>query len=68
MNFRLTRGFQTFIFPIHLCDEILMAPIFYATIVPMVSWIGIKKFVIDPINREIEDRDLRINRENNKTK
>ncbi|XP_077301854.1 dnaJ homolog subfamily C member 11-like [Arctopsyche grandis] len=68
LKIKLTRGFQTFIFPIHLCDEVLLAPVFYATVVPLVSWLAVKKFIIDPINREKENREIRKNRENNKAK
>lgn len=66
--FRLTRGSHAFVFPIHLCEEVLMAPIFYATIVPVVSWLTIKALFIDPINREKQLREREKTRETNKAR
>ncbi|KAK9686110.1 DnaJ domain [Popillia japonica] len=39
LKIRLTRANQVYSFPIHLCEEILPAPIFYATIVPVVVYV-----------------------------
>ncbi|XP_045531393.1 dnaJ homolog subfamily C member 11 [Pieris brassicae] len=48
---------QTIVVPIHLCEEVVPAPVFYATVVPMVSWLIIKKLVLDPISRERQERE-----------
>ncbi|XP_045509920.1 dnaJ homolog subfamily C member 11 [Colias croceus] len=48
---------QTIVVPIHLCEEVIPAPVFYATVVPMVSWLMLKKLVLDPITREKQERD-----------
>lgn len=48
---------QTIVIPIHLSEEVMPSPVFYATVVPMVSWLLLKKLVLDPINRERQDRE-----------
>ncbi|XP_038216750.1 dnaJ homolog subfamily C member 11 isoform X2 [Zerene cesonia] len=48
---------QTIVVPIHLCEEVIPAPVFYATVVPVVSWLMLKKLILDPITREKQERD-----------
>ncbi len=45
---KLTRSNQTYLFPFHLSDEILLQPIFYGTIAPVVAWLSIKKLIVEP--------------------
>ncbi|KAK9501125.1 hypothetical protein O3M35_002228 [Rhynocoris fuscipes] len=52
LRIRLTRATQTYLFPIQLSDEPMPSPIFYATVVPLLTWAVVKKFVIDPIQDE----------------
>lgn len=33
------------------------SPVFYATVVPLVSWLVLKKLVLDPIARERQERE-----------
>ncbi|CAK1554194.1 unnamed protein product [Leptosia nina] len=47
---------QTIVVPIHLCEEVIPAPVFYATVVPMVSWLMLKKLILDPMARERDER------------
>ncbi|XP_050360997.1 dnaJ homolog subfamily C member 11 [Nymphalis io] len=48
---------QTIVVPIHLCEEVIPSPVFYATVVPMISWLVLKKLVLDPIARERQQRE-----------
>lgn len=57
LKIRLSRASQAYSFPIHLCDEVLPAPVFYATVVPVITWTVIKKLVIDPVVRERKERE-----------
>ncbi|XP_011151272.1 dnaJ homolog subfamily C member 11 isoform X2 [Harpegnathos saltator] len=57
LKIRLSRASQAYTFPIHLCDEILPAPVFYATVVPIVTWTVIKKLIIDPVVKERKERE-----------
>lgn len=55
---RLIRSTQTYVFPIHLSEDIIPAAIFYATITPLVTWFVVKKAVIEPMNAEQKQRDI----------
>ncbi|XP_013146507.1 PREDICTED: dnaJ homolog subfamily C member 11 [Papilio polytes] len=48
---------QTIVVPMHLCDEVMPSPVFYATVVPLVSWLVLKKMVLDPIVKERQERE-----------
>lgn len=52
LRVRLVRASQAYTFPIHLSDEIMLQPVFYGTIAPLIVWYTLKKLVFDPI----EDR------------
>ncbi|KAJ8687569.1 hypothetical protein QAD02_023363 [Eretmocerus hayati] len=66
LRVKLKRAYQTYTFPIWLSDEFLPAPVFYATVAPIVTWALFKNFVLDPINRERKQRDKEKQREANK--
>ncbi|CAK9817954.1 DnaJ homolog subfamily C member 11 [Anthophora plagiata] len=68
LKIKLSRSFQTYAFPIHLSDEVLPATVFYATVVPLMSWMIVKKIVIDPMVKKREEREKEKEREVNKTR
>lgn len=55
-------------FPIHLSDELIPSPVFYATVTPVVIWAVVKKLIVDPIVLEQKQRDKEKQRELNKTR
>ncbi|CAH2034852.1 unnamed protein product, partial [Iphiclides podalirius] len=57
LKLKWTCSTQTIVVPIHLCEEVTPSPVFYATVVPLVSWLVLKKLVLDPIARERADRE-----------
>ncbi|XP_068632767.1 dnaJ homolog subfamily C member 11 [Battus philenor] len=57
LKLKWTCSTQTIVMPVHLCEEVLPSPVFYATVVPLVSWLVFKKLVLDPINRERQERE-----------
>ena len=65
---KLTRSSQTYVFPFHLSDEILVQPIFYGTICPVVLWFTIKKLVLEPLEVKRREEKRRRKREANKEK
>jgi DnaJ family protein C protein 11 len=65
---RLSRANQTYTFPIHLSDELIPSPVFYATVTPIVIWAVVKKLIVDPIVHEQKERDKEKQRELNKTR
>ena len=62
LRVKFTRASQTYTFPIHLADEVLMQPIFYGTVAPLLTWFTIQKLIIDPYNnrkKETEKQNLK---------
>lgn len=55
---RLIRSTQSYVFPIHLSEDIIPAAIFYATITPLATWFVVKKAIIEPMNAEQKQRDI----------
>lgn len=65
---RLTRASQTYRFPFHLSDEILLQPIFYGTVTPLLLWFSVKKLVLEPYQARQRDKERSRKRESNKEK
>lgn len=57
LTLKLTRADQTYLLPVDMCEDILPAPVFYSSILPLVGWIVIKKFIVDPMIRGQAERD-----------
>lgn len=66
--FRLTRANQVYSFPIHLCEEVMPAPIFYATIVPLVVYVVVQKGFVEPFLKEQRARKVEKQRQDNRQK
>lgn len=66
LRIRLRRAYQSYNFPIWLSDEVFPAPVFYATVAPLVSWVLLKNFIVDPIVKERQQRDRDKQKESNK--
>lgn len=65
-SIRLIRSTQSYIFPIHLSEDIIPAAVFYATVTPLVAWFVVKKVIIEPMNADQKQRDIDRNKETNK--
>lgn len=68
LKIKLTRANQTYVFPIHLCEEVLPSPVFYATVTPLIMYAVLKKLVIDPVVAEQKARDKERQKEANKNR
>lgn len=68
LKVKLNRSSQAYTFSIHLSDEILPAPVFYATVIPLMTWTILKKIVIDPVMKEREERKKEKQKEMNKSR
>lgn len=53
-------------FPIHLCEEIMPAPIFYGTIVPLIVYVVVKKTIVEPFLKDKQQKKLEKQRQNNR--
>lgn len=68
LKIRLRRVSQSYTFLFHLSEQVLPAPLFYATVVPLITWTVMKKLVIDPVVKERNDREREKQRELNKAR
>lgn len=57
---RILRSNQSYVFPIHLSDEIVPAAVFYASVTPVIAWFFIKRTVMDPM--EAERKNIEVER------
>lgn len=55
-------------FPIHLCEEIVPSAVFYATTIPLVVYILVKKGIVEPFNKEQQARKVEKQKQNNQVK
>ncbi|KAH8333301.1 hypothetical protein KR074_008568 [Drosophila pseudoananassae] len=60
LKFKIIRSNQSYVFPIHLSDEIVPAAVFYASVTPVIAWFVIKKTVMDPM--EAEKKSIEVER------
>ncbi|XP_037956451.1 dnaJ homolog subfamily C member 11-like [Teleopsis dalmanni] len=58
LKFKINRSNQSYIFPIHLSEEIVPAAIFYASVTPILLWFVVKKTIIDPIKEDRRSSEI----------
>ncbi|KAJ9599175.1 hypothetical protein L9F63_010352 [Diploptera punctata] len=68
LKLKLVRANQVYLFPIHLSEEVIPSPVFYATVTPLIAWAVIKKLVVDPIAHTEKEREKEKQRQLNKKK
>ncbi|KAH8413639.1 hypothetical protein KR222_002394 [Zaprionus bogoriensis] len=52
LKLKILRSNQSYIFPIHLSDEIVPAAVFYASVTPVIAWFFVKKVIMDPMEAD----------------
>ncbi|XP_066253617.1 dnaJ homolog subfamily C member 11 isoform X1 [Euwallacea similis] len=65
LKLRLTRANQVYSCPIHLCEEIMPSPVFYATMVPLIVYVIVKKGIVEPFLKEEKSKKLEKQKQNN---
>ncbi|XP_037102149.1 dnaJ homolog subfamily C member 11a [Syngnathus acus] len=58
LKVKLNRASQTYLFPVHLTDQLLPSAVFYATVGPLVVYLAVRQLVIQPYVRAQKERDL----------
>uniref|UniRef100_A0A182MMY3 J domain-containing protein n=1 Tax=Anopheles culicifacies TaxID=139723 RepID=A0A182MMY3_9DIPT len=61
----IIRSTQTYLFPIHLSEEIIPAAIFYATVTPLLTYFVLKKMLFDPMNEATKQKNIERVKETN---
>ena len=54
--FRVYRGSQTFLFPIHLSESLSPSAIVYGTLIPIATYFVVKKMIIDPFLKQQKEQ------------
>jgi len=68
VRMKLVRSSQSYTFPIHLSDEVILQPIFYGTVVPLLVWFSIKKLILEPQEARRKEKERSRRREMNREK
>uniref|UniRef100_A0A182QHK4 J domain-containing protein n=1 Tax=Anopheles farauti TaxID=69004 RepID=A0A182QHK4_9DIPT len=68
LKIKIIRSTQTYLFPIHLSEEVIPAAIFYATVTPLLTYFVLKKMVFDPMNEATKQKNIERVKETNSTR
>lgn len=58
LRIKVTRGQQTFMFPIKLSEQLMPSAVFYGTAFPMMVYFIVRKLIVDPYIKDQEDQDI----------
>uniref|UniRef100_A0AAZ3NR94 DnaJ homolog subfamily C member 11 n=1 Tax=Oncorhynchus tshawytscha TaxID=74940 RepID=A0AAZ3NR94_ONCTS len=61
-SIKLARANQTYLFPVHLTDQLLPSAVFYATVGPLLVYMAIHRLVIIPYTCSQKQQDLELQR------
>ncbi|XP_077458069.1 dnaJ homolog subfamily C member 11-like [Stigmatopora argus] len=67
LKLKLARASQTYLFPIHLTDQLLPSAVFYATLGPLLVYMAVHKLVIIPYTRAQKEEELELQRKSSAT-
>ncbi|RVE72465.1 hypothetical protein OJAV_G00040250 [Oryzias javanicus] len=67
LKIRLARASQTYLFPIHLTDQLLPSAVFYATVGPLVVYMAIHRLIIIPYTQAQKEQELELQRKSSAT-
>ncbi|XP_024125168.1 dnaJ homolog subfamily C member 11 [Oryzias melastigma] len=67
LKIRLARASQTYLFPIHLTDQLLPSAVFYATVGPLVVYMAIHRLIIVPYTQAQKEQELELQRKSSAT-
>ncbi|XP_020337790.1 dnaJ homolog subfamily C member 11 [Oncorhynchus kisutch] len=62
LKIRLARANQTYLFPVHLTDQLLPSAVFYATVGPLLVYMAIHRLVIIPYTCSQKQQNLELQR------
>uniref|UniRef100_A0A182PVS3 J domain-containing protein n=1 Tax=Anopheles epiroticus TaxID=199890 RepID=A0A182PVS3_9DIPT len=65
LKIKIVRSTQTYLFPIHLSEEIIPAAVFYATVTPLLTYFVLKKMLFDPMNEATKQKNIEKVKETN---
>ncbi|KAK2862350.1 hypothetical protein Q5P01_001883 [Channa striata] len=67
LKIKLARASQTYLFPIHLTDQLLPSAVFYATVGPLLAYMAIHRLIIIPYTQAQKEQELELQRKSSAT-
>ncbi|XP_061731368.1 dnaJ homolog subfamily C member 11-like [Nerophis ophidion] len=67
LKIKLARASQTYLFPLHLTDQLLPSAVFYATAAPLLVYMAVHKLLIIPYTRAQKEEELELQRKSSAT-
>ncbi|CAL8340050.1 unnamed protein product [Lota lota] len=67
LKIRLSRASQTYLFPVHLTDQLLPSAVFYATVGPLLLYMAVHRLIVIPYTRAQKQEDLELQRKSSAT-
>ncbi|KAM6928191.1 dnaJ homolog subfamily C member 11 [Xenentodon cancila] len=67
LKIKLARASQTYLFPVHLTDQLLPSAVFYATVGPLLLYMAIHRMVIIPYTKAQKEQELELQRKSSAT-
>ncbi|XP_053171921.1 dnaJ homolog subfamily C member 11 [Scomber japonicus] len=67
LKIKLARASQTYLFPVHLTDQLLPSAVFYATVGPLLVYLAVHRLVIIPYTQQQKEQDLELQRKSSAT-
>ncbi|XP_061841661.1 dnaJ homolog subfamily C member 11 isoform X2 [Nerophis lumbriciformis] len=67
LKIKLARASQTYLFPLHLTDQVLPSAVFYATVGPLLVYMAVHKLLIIPYTQAQKEEELELQRKSSAT-
>ncbi|KAF0035137.1 hypothetical protein F2P81_012895 [Scophthalmus maximus] len=67
LKIKLARASQTYLFPVHLTDQLLPSAVFYATVGPLLVYMAIHRLIIIPYSQAQKEQELELHRKSSAT-
>ncbi|XP_068455154.1 dnaJ homolog subfamily C member 11-like [Clinocottus analis] len=67
LKIKLARASQTYLFPVHLTDQLLPSAVFYATAGPLLLYVVVHRLLIVPYTRAQKEQELELQRKSSAT-
>ncbi|XP_073324793.1 dnaJ homolog subfamily C member 11-like [Pagrus major] len=62
LKIKLARASQTYLFPVHLTDQLLPSAVFYATVGPLLVYMAIHRLIVIPYTQAQKEQELELQR------
>ncbi|XP_054882956.1 dnaJ homolog subfamily C member 11 [Poeciliopsis prolifica] len=67
LKIKLARASQTYLFPVHLTDQLLPSAVFYATVGPLLAYVAVHRLIIIPYTKAQKEQELELQRKSSAT-